>query len=81
MKESGLNMDEIDAQAAVSFGYVTDDGLPDIAAYRKALGASLFSNGNAVAAEEPETEPEPDEQGADNGPGETEETDRTADQV
>ena len=65
MKESGLNMDEIDAQAAVSFGYVTDDGLPDIAAYRKALGASLFSNGNAVPAKElePETEPEPDEQG------------------
>ena len=28
MKESGLNMDEIDAQAAVSFGYVPMTGYP-----------------------------------------------------
>ena len=78
MKESGLNMDEIDAQAAASFGYVGEDGLPDVESYRKVLGASLFSNGNAVVAEEQDTE-EPE---ADNdGQSETEQTEPTDDQV
>ena len=77
MKESGLNMDEIDAQAAASFGYVGDDGMPDVESYRKVLGASLFSNGNAVQAEEADTEqPEPED-----GPSETEQTDEPDDQV
>jgi capsid protein len=78
MKESGLNMDEIDAQAAASFGYVGEDGLPDVESYRKVLGASLFSNGNAVVAEEQDTE----ETEADNdGQSETEQTEPTDDQV
>ena len=74
MKESGLNMDEIDAQAAVSFGIVNPDGLPNIEEYRKLLGASLFSNGNAVTAET--------EEGTENEqPSETPKADQSADPV
>jgi len=74
MKESGLNMDEIDAQAAVSFGIVDPDGLPNIEEYRKLLGASLFSNGNAVTAET--------EEGTENEqPSEAPQANQSADQV
>lgn len=74
MKEAGLNMDEIDAQAAVSFGIVDDDGQPDIETYRRNLGASLFSNGNAVMTETDQEDQEDEQPSEEEAPPESSDT-------
>ena len=74
MKEAGLNMDEIDAQAAVSFGIVDDDGLPDIETYRRNLGASLFTNGNAVMTETDQEDQEDEQPSEEEAPEQSSDT-------
>ena len=57
MRELGLDIDEIDAQAAAGFGLEVDE-------YRQALAASILTNGNPGQREE-EPDEEPDEEAED----------------